>query len=461
MTTSDQTICAISTPPGVGGIAVIRVSGPDAIPIVGSIFHGAKPLDQFKSHTAHLGDIIDPDQPDDLLDQAVVTLFLGPHSFTGEDTVEISVHGSPYIQSQLLSLLVRQGCRLAQPGEYTRRAFTNGRLDLARAEAVADIIAARSRAAHRLASSQMRGHFSDRLNTLRQSLLELSVLLELELDFSEEDVTFASREKLLDIAKDVTTQIDRLHRSFNAGNAIRRGIPVAIVGPTNAGKSSLLNALIGDDRAIVSDIHGTTRDTIEETITLGDFEFRFIDTAGIRHATDTIERQGIERSLRALDSADIIIQINDVTSPSDPTIAAHVERAVQARPDFPPRVIAVSNKIDLLDTTATPPSNTIPLSTLTRAGLDTLTQTLIDSARQMTDTCTEGDIIVTNVRHAQALAAAATSGRRLIQSLTDLLPADLIAQDLRETIAHLAAITGDIPSSTILNTIFSRFCIGK
>lgn len=455
----NETICAISTPPGVGGIAVIRVSGPEAIGIVDKIFNGSKPLSGLKTHTAHFGTITSPDgQP---LDEVVTTIFKSPHSFTGEDTVEISTHGSLYIQQELLNILIHNGCRLAHAGEFTRRAFTNGRLDLARAEAVADIIAARSKAAHRLAASQMKGDFSRRLKTLRDSLTNLAALLELELDFSEEDVTFASREHLMQIATDVNKEINRLHDSFAAGNAIRNGIPVAIVGATNAGKSSLLNTLIGDDRAIVSNIHGTTRDTVEETITIGDYQFRFIDTAGIRDSDDTIEKIGIERSLRAMEQADIILHVNDISCGIDRQIAERINNTTRLRQDATPQVITILNKIDIADSTDTKDQDIIKISTVTGAGIKTLRERLLEIAHGMISGLSNGDIIVTNTRHVQALSRSSESSRRLIDGLNTDLPGDLIAQDLRETINHLATITGDIPSSEILNTIFSRFCIGK
>ncbi|MDE6323883.1 MAG: tRNA uridine-5-carboxymethylaminomethyl(34) synthesis GTPase MnmE, partial [Paramuribaculum sp.] len=298
--TPTDTICAISTPPGVGGIAVARISGPDAFEITDRIWKGRK-LSETTTHTAHLGTLLNPDGS--ILDQAVATIFRAPGSFTGENVVELSVHGSRFVQRELLKNLVSAGCRLAKPGEFTRRAFVAGKMDLAEAEAVADVIASDSRAAHRIAISQMRGSYSEKLSSMRQKLVDLAALLELELDFSEEDVEFASREKLLKIARQVHDEVKRLARSFSAGKAIKDGIPVAIAGHTNAGKSSLVNALLDDERAIVSDIHGTTRDTIEETLELGDYLFRFIDTAGLRQTTDRIEQQGIERTRQMIDRA--------------------------------------------------------------------------------------------------------------------------------------------------------------
>ncbi|MCC8174871.1 MAG: tRNA uridine-5-carboxymethylaminomethyl(34) synthesis GTPase MnmE, partial [Bacteroidales bacterium] len=316
----NDTICAISTPPGVGGIAVARVSGPLAIDCVSKIWKGTD-LHQVKSHTAHLGDILEA-RDGASLDQAVVTIFRAPRSFTGEDTVEISVHGSQYVQRELIKLLTEAGARLAGPGEFTRRAFASGRFDLAEAEAVADLIAARSRSAHRLAMSQMRGQLTQRLDQLRDQLIELASLLELELDFSEEDVEFASRSRLASLANDTIAEVEHLLATFSTGQAIKQGIPVAIVGATNAGKSTLLNLLVGDDRAIVSDIHGTTRDTVEDTVEIHGALYRIIDTAGIRDTADPIEALGIERSRQAVARARVVIALLDSTAPLDPQLAA-------------------------------------------------------------------------------------------------------------------------------------------
>ncbi|MCH5246289.1 MAG: tRNA uridine-5-carboxymethylaminomethyl(34) synthesis GTPase MnmE [Muribaculaceae bacterium] len=481
MTTND-TICAISTPHGTGGIAVVRVSGPDAIHIVNKIWQAPKPLTDARSHTTHLGNIIDPsDLPTNPpLDQALATVFRAPTSFTGENVVEISVHGSIYIQQQLLNILISQGCRLAEPGEFTRRAFVAGNLDLAQAEAIADVIAAKSRAAHRIAANQMRGKYSSQLGSLREQLLETASLLELELDFSEEDVEFASRQHIRQLAGGIKNEINRLLGSFTAGNAIKDGIPVAIIGPTNAGKSSLLNAIVGDDRAIVSNIHGTTRDTIEETININDFSFRFIDTAGLRQTSDVIEQHGIDRSRRAISAARIVIAVADVTTATTATIDNLIDTTRQAA-STPPYLILLLNKTDIASPpaallnhvnkcakTATdfPAIYTIQASSKTGDGIErhdnriSLNNILTDIANAEYATGNDG-ILVTNTRHIQALTAASTSVDRVIDSLDANLTGDLIAQDIRETINHLAAITGDIPSTQILATIFSRFCIGK
>lgn len=339
---SDDTICAISTPRGVGGIAVVRVSGPDAIQIADSVWGGLS-LAKAKSHTAHFGDIIDSDGSK--LDEAVATVFRAPRSFTGEDTVELSVHGSVWVQRRLVMLLVERGARVAEAGEFSRRAFASGRLDLAQAEAVADVIAASSRSAHRVAMSQMRGDFSGRLASLREQLLELSSLLELELDFSEEDVEFASRTRLLDIATAIQCETTRLADSFSAGRAIKEGIPVAIVGATNAGKSTLLNRLLGEERAIVSDIHGTTRDVIEDTIDIDGTLFRFIDTAGLRDTSDSIETMGIERTIAKLSQASIVIWVVDGTASPDDCRRAWQRIRHHLLPAQ--RLIPVINKADI------------------------------------------------------------------------------------------------------------------
>lgn len=454
-----DTICAISTPPGIGGIAVARVSGPDAIKITDSLWTGRTPLSEAKTHTAHFGRISDSEGKQ--LDEAVATVFRAPHSFTGDDIVEISVHGSRFVQRELISSLINAGCRLAEPGEFTRRAFTAGRMDLAEAEAVADIIASNSRAAHRIALSQMRGDYSRKLNSLRDKLIDLSALLELELDFSEEEVEFASRTQLREIAANINAEVSRLHKSFAAGTAIKEGIPVAIVGPTNAGKSSLLNAIVGDDRAIVSDIRGTTRDTIEETLEQGDYLFRFIDTAGLRDTSDTIERQGIERSRRAIAKARIVILVVDPAEPIDSDLITSLTEL--------PHLIVAINKTDKTDPAEAHASlqqllghqaNIIHISAKNATGIDALLQGLEQCARIDNGSADEG-LLVTNARHAQALGLALRSSAAILDGLDSNLPGDLIAQDLRETIHHLSTITATITTTDILSTIFSRFCIGK
>lgn len=444
MIQENDTICAVATG-GVApsGIAVVRLSGPDAIPIADTVWKGRRLADS-KSHTAHFGAIIDP--ADNLrLDEAVATLFIGPNSFTGEDTVEFSVHGSLWLQRALVDILCRQGARLAEPGEFTRRAFLNGRLDLAQAEAVADVIASTSAAAHRLALSQLSGEFSRRLEKLRIDLTELAALLELELDFSEEDVEFASRKKLAESASATLIELNRLHESFATGDALLHGIKVAILGPTNAGKSSLLNALLGTERAIVSDIHGTTRDIVAETLQLGGFTFRLMDTAGLRQSDDPIEQIGISRSREAAAEAAIILSVSspDTDDESLPPTSA--------------RIIRIASKADLRKDAE---SGAIAISTRTGEGLPALRDALVDAARQLTADA-GADVIVTNARHAESISRAAQALSRVVDGLNSGLSGDLVAQDLRETTHHLASITGAITTPAILSTIFSRFCIGK
>lgn len=466
----EDTICAISTPAGIGGIAVIRLSGRNAIEVLTKIWHGSDPT-LWMSHTAHFGRLVDPLRENETLDECVATLFRGPNSFTGEDTVELSVHGSRWIQREAIELLIRSGARLASRGEFTQRALMNGRLDLAKAEAVADVIASSSRAAHRIAASQLEGRFSERINALRDKLVTMASLLELELDFSEEDVEFADRRQLHDLAKEIREEVSRLRGSFVSGQAIKDGIPVAIIGATNAGKSSLLNALLGEERAIVSDIPGTTRDTVEETITLGDYQFRFIDTAGIRETEDTIERIGIDRSLKALGRARIVIAVIDPAAEIDKATIDRAKQALSIAPEHPGYMLIAINKSDLLSASAAKYSAltdglpechgcVLSISAKTGKGLDELREALKSCANRETDNSAEG-ILITNTRHATALTEALNSINAVTNGLDHNLPTDLIAEHLRQTIHHLSSITGDIPSTEILTTIFSRFCIGK
>ena len=450
-------IAAISTPSGIGGIAVVRVSGPSAISICDKVyrpFKAGNTLANRKTHTLTYGQIIDPESGE-VIDEVVASVFRAPHSFTGEDVIEISCHGSLYIQQRILDVILSvEGIRLAEPGEFTRRAFRSGKMDLSQAEAVADLIAATTAASHRLAMSQMKGSISRKLDGLRLQLLNMTSLLELELDFSEEDVEFADRSQLLSLAHQIDDEVTRLALTFSAGQAIKNGIPVAIIGAPNVGKSTLLNQLLKDDRAIVSPIQGTTRDLIEDTITLSGYLFRFIDTAGIRDTSDQIEAMGIERSLRAAERAHIIILLSE---PEVPFI------------DFEPRpdqeVIRIINKSDLAashDETKSLMSDDSPiihLSALTGEGVAALEQHLIELARPVES---QGDIVLTNRRHYEALNTAHDYLLRVSDGLTQQLPGDLVAEDLRAVIDSLNSILGkSITSQDTLNNIFKNFCIGK
>ena len=462
----DDTICAISTAPGVGGIAVIRVSGNDAILITTRCWKGAN-IAEMKSHTAHFGRIIDKNG--DILDEVVLTLFRNPRSFTGEDVIEIACHGSSWIQQQIVNTLIECGCRTAIGGEFTRRAYTNGRLDLSQAEAIADLIASSSRASHRIALNQMRGAFSNELSALREKLLEFVSLIELELDFTEEDVEFADRSRLLDLATLIKNKIDSLAGSFAVGNAIKNGIPCAIVGETNAGKSTLLNHLLRDDRALVSDIHGTTRDVIEDTITLGGTLFRFIDTAGIRNTDDTIESMGIERTFKKLNEAQIVLWVIDANTPFEKI--TELSQRILADSEGK-TLITVVNKIDTLNDArqqaiASFMNNIVGtqgtvafISAKNSIGMDTLEQTLVQCAA-MPDTDNANEVIVTNSRHYEALLHAGEAITRAIDGLQLGISGDFVSQDIRECMHYLGEITGEITTDQILGSIFTRFCIGK
>ena len=456
---STDTICAIATAQG-GAIGVIRISGPEAISITAQHFRpiGGAPITERKARTAVFGHLISADGT--MLDEVLVTLFRAPHSYTGEDSVEISCHGSSYILQQALRLLIDGGCRLAAPGEYTQRAFLNGKMDLSQAEAVADLIASTSAATHRLALSQLRGGFSKELSVLRDKLLHLTSLMELELDFSDhEELEFADRSELSQIADEIERVISRLAHSFNVGNAIKNGVPVAIIGETNVGKSTLLNALVGEERAIVSDIHGTTRDVIEDTVNLRGITFRFIDTAGIRHTTDVVESIGIERTYQKMQQASIVLWMIDASNSSLFPLPSSLE-------DKP--LLLLFNKADRI----TPEERTaleqayahvdapkLFISAKEHLGLDALESHLIEAAA-LPD-ISQSDVIVTNARHYEALTHALDSIHRVQDGLAMQLSGDFVSQDLRECIHHLSDIVGEVSTDSVLQNIFKHFCIGK
>ena len=501
---TDGTICAPATIPGTGAISIIRVSGEDSLAIADKVIDvKGESLSETEGYRLRYGTIFADDGS--VLDNVIVSVFRAPHSYTGENSVEISCHASRFIVNAVLELLVNAGARIAAPGEFTRRAFVNGKMDLAQAEAVADVIASQSAAAHRVAMNQLKGGFSSELKALREKLLTMTSLLELELDFSEEDVEFASRSELGALVEDTLTHIVRLTDSFSRGNAIKNGVPVAIVGATNTGKSTLLNALLGEERAIVSDIAGTTRDTIEETLNLGGVMFRFIDTAGIRETDEVVEKIGIERTFRKLNEASIVLGMTDLSRGEDSILAdaEYIWSKVNASSSDREFVLLV-NKCDVnsIESVAAGSgasyvetgsgagyagtgseagcagkagkmarieaalrekgivTKMVPISAKTGSGLPELTETLAEIGRRITGDTDE--TLVTNIRHYEALSRAATALGRVRDGLkVATLPPDLIAQDLREALYHLGEIVGEISTDEVLGNIFRKFCIGK
>ena len=453
---SNDTICALATAPG-GALGIIRVSGPDAFVAVSSLC--SVRCNAVAANTIHYTHLVEYDaasQHQNIIDEAMASVFKAPHSYTGEDSVEISCHGSRYILNKVLELLIQHGCRMAEPGEFTQRAFLNGKMDLSQAEAVADLIASTNKATHDIAMSQLRGHFSSQLAQLREQLLKLTSLLELELDFSDhEDLEFADRTELSSIANKIDKHITQLAHSFEIGNALKQGIPVAIVGKTNVGKSTLLNRLLKDDRAIVSDIHGTTRDTIEDTMDIQGVTFRFIDTAGIRQTTDQVEQIGIERTFQAIQKARIVLWIID-QQPSTKEINELTERTNNKK------LIIVINKIDKADNNSYNLSNHpfVAISAKHGTGIETLEQAIYEAADIAT--LADSDFIVTNARHYDALTRAQQSIQRVIDGLQMQLSGDLLSEDLRQALDTLAEITGgQITTNEVLGNIFKNFCVGK
>ena len=482
---NEDTICAPATVPGTGAISVIRVSGPDALAIADNVIKCKKgSISESKGYTIRFGVILD--DAGAVLDEVLVSIFRAPHSYTGENSVEISCHASSYIVSAVMNLLYAAGARAAEPGEFTQRAFLNGKMDLAQAEAVADVIASQNAAAHRIAFKQMKGGFSSELKGMRGELLELVSLMELELDFSEEEVEFADRSRLDSLLEQIIAHVGRLIDSFRLGNAIKNGVPVAIAGATNTGKSTLLNALLGEDRAIVSDVHGTTRDTIEETLNIDGVLFRFIDTAGLRETSEVVEKIGIERTFKKIIEATIVLGMIDLTRDFEST--CETVQSIVEKVDFETqKLVFLLNKTDisevnnnvniinyivlLLDTkdikcsvfenggTSCSDVQIIPISAKTGVGISDLRSVLAASQRDLlgdSDTT-----LVTNQRHVQALTDSRTSLLRVREGLASGLPTDLAAQDIREAIYHLGSIVGEISTDEVLGNIFRNFCIGK
>ena len=447
---SVDTICALATAPG-GAIGIVRISGNETLEILSRVF--TKDLTNAQPNTIHYGHIKNGEET---IDEVLVSVFRAPHSYTGEESAEISCHGSRYILNKVLALLIANGCRQAGPGEFTQRAYLNGKMDLSQAEAVADLIASTNQATHQIAMSQLRGHFSSKLAQLREQLLKLTSLLELELDFSDhEDLEFADRSELMDLTKTIDNHITHLAKSFETGQALKQGIPVAIVGKTNVGKSTLLNRLLKDDRAIVSDVHGTTRDTIEDTIDINGITFRFIDTAGIRQTQDEVEQIGITRTYAAIDKARIVLWLID-TEPSTEEINDIIQRTENKK------LIIIKNKADKADNNSYNLLNYpfITISAKFGTGIEELEQAIYEAAN--IPALTENDIIVTNARHYDALVRAHDSIQRVIDGLQMQLSGDLLSEDLRQALDTLAEITGgQITPNEVLGNIFKNFCVGK
>ena len=462
------TIIAIATPPGEGALGIVRVSGPDAVTLFEPYFSGTR-LSDAKARYAYFGTL--RDEEGQLIDEVVLTVYRAPASFTGEDAVEISCHGSPYILQRIVQLGGDAGAEAAGPGEFSLRAYLNGKLDLSQAEAIADVISRQSAAAHRLAMNQLRGGVSAEIGTLRQQLIDFASLIELELDFGEEDVEFADRAQLSNLVDRIRNRIDQLTGTFRLGNAIKEGITTVIAGRPNAGKSTLLNALLNEDRAIVSDIAGTTRDTIEETVVIDGIRFRLIDTAGLREATDTIEAIGVERALAHVAKSQLLLYVFDILETDPATLRADLEKLY--RPDL--RLLLVANKMDLnpytkyshyFDPTAPgprdpAPENFVPMIANEKMNLGYLKERLVHLVTDGTDLRQGQQVILTNLRHYNALNKADEALQRVQQGLTAGISQDFVAMDLRQSLRELGEITGEITTDDLLGNIFSRFCIGK
>ena len=450
---NNDTIIALSTPPGSGAIGVIRLSGPEAISLTNQVF-GGKNLEKQATHTLHFGTIKDGDV---IIDEVVVSLYVGPKSYTKENVVEISCHGSNYIIQQIIGLLIRKGARAAKPGEFTLRAFLNGTLDLSQAEAVADLIASDSKASHEVAMQQMRGGFSSELKDLREQLIHFASMIELELDFAEEDVEFANRDQLRDLVQRINKVLQRLIHSFEVGNVIKNGVPVVIAGKPNVGKSTLLNALLNEERAIVSDIAGTTRDTIEDEININGVVFRFIDTAGIRETADVIEAKGVERSLEKMRQAKLIIYMVDAQEDQAEVLKQLAELSKQNIP-----FLFIVNKSDLLNAAQKEfygEHNALLISAKDKVGMDSLEAALLEKVNLSNINTSE--TLVTNLRHVEALKQTQNSLNRVLDNIYNPVTSDFLAMDIKQALHYLGEITGTVTTDDLLENIFTKFCIGK
>jgi len=461
---SEDTICAIASPAGTGAVAMIRLSGKDALSIIQKIFKSSKKdfiIEKAASHTVHFGHIYSGDE---LIDEVLLSIYKAPNSYTGEDSVEITCHGSYFIQKKILELLVDHGARTANPGEFTMRAFVNGKMDLSQAEAVAELIASNSASSHKVAIQQMRGGYSKKIKALREQLLDFASLIELELDFSEEDVEFANRAKLLALLENIKKEIDILIRSFSLGNVLKNGIPVAITGKPNVGKSTLLNAILNEERAIVSEIPGTTRDSIEDTIVIDGISFRFIDTAGLRKSQDTIEAFGIERTYETIEKASVVLFLFDVNETTVNEVVDAINEFKARFPDQDKKYIIIANKIDLMIEVPHGFKNyvdheTIFISAKRKENIQSIFESLVKSAKTKGEE--ENNILVSNIRHYEAMKLCLQSVNEIEKGIQKHISPEWLVSDVKQAIYYLAQITGDVTSEDILDSIFSRFCIGK
>jgi len=445
-----ESICAISSPPGIGGVSLIRISGPDSFSIVGKIF--SKSLKDISGYQVIYGKIIEKKQ---IIDDVIVTVFKTPHSFTGENTVEINCHGSTFIQQKIIELLINNGARLALPGEFSKRAFLNGKLDLSQTEAIADLINSKSSAAHEIAIKQLKGGISSELKILRNKLIEFASLIELELDFSEEDVEFADRTHLNQLIQDLITHIDQLKKSFQYGNAIKNGVSTVIAGRPNAGKSTLLNNILNENRAIVSSIAGTTRDTIEEIININGIDFRLVDTAGIRNTEDEIEKIGVAKTLEKINQSSLVIYIYDCCSTAQKEVVEDLRKYVENK--VPCLVIA--NKIDLVKSSKDIPKDYLTVSLITTPNTLEIKESIFELFER--NNVHNESVVISNMRHFEALELAYNELIKVEKGLSENIPGDLIAMDIRQVLYYIGTITGDISSDELLGNIFANFCIGK